>query len=112
MTFRPHTLENRKTRRRATATWTPPEQKTEPFWSDVPADLIGALRVGQTSQSGDGETVRVLAIDRELCRVQVEPVPEPMPTRRHLLEQRKARALGIMDVNTRRLQRKARHDKG
>lgn len=103
--FVPHKEENRSTRLRATATWSPPEIKGEPYWSEpLPAEHFHSFHLGQIGNTGDGERVRVTAIDPEGMRVHFEPLAEQMPTRRELVKQKQKQRRGKLDPSLRRLQ--------
>ncbi len=84
--FIPHRGENRRTRRAAVANWQPPKQD---------------YKAHNSSESGATPAQRDEA---EGLRV---PPPHDMPTRRELLKQRKRRDRGTLDVDLRRLTRKA-----
>ncbi len=107
--FVPHKLENRTTRLAATATWTPPKApQAEGFWSDpLPPEHFEAFYLGQVGNSGDGERVRVVEINRAEGRVRFEPVTEEMPTRRELVAQKQKHRRGVIDLDLRRAQRQA-----
>lgn len=79
--FMPHRGENRRTRRAAVANWQPP-QVTQ--------------KEGAVAEDPERSTSGVAAA-----------APATMPTRRELLKQRKRRDRGTLDVELRRLQRKA-----
>jgi hypothetical protein len=107
--FMPNKLENRHTRLAATAQWQPPKVQGQAYWSEeLPPEHFEAFALGMIGTSGDGERVRVTRIDRERMRVYFEPVAEKMPTRRELVKQRQKQRRGVIDIEARRLQRKAR----
>lgn len=103
--FVPHKLENRTTRLAATATWKPPKIQGEPYWSEpLPAEHFESFHLGQVGNTGDGERVRVTAIDREGMRVYFEPLAEKVPSRRELVKQKQKQRRGKLDPSLRRLQ--------
>lgn len=75
--FMPHRGENRRTRRAAVANWQPPQVTQKEGAADPERSTYGAA------------------------------APAMMPTRRELLKQRKRRDRGTLDVELRRLTRKA-----
>jgi hypothetical protein len=106
--LREHTGENRRQRRKGVATWQPPVQEAQGFEvKDVSGEYMSTLHLGMVVNASNGERAKVVMLDRERGVVRYEFVQEPIPGRRELLQQRKRRARGTLDVKLRRLQRAA-----
>jgi hypothetical protein len=106
--FTPSTADNRKARRAGVANWAPPVQEPERLLvKDISPERMATMQYGMVVNDSDGRPWRVSMLDRSEGRAEYELVLPPMPTRRDLLQQRKRRDRGTMDVALRRLQRSA-----